>query len=312
MARIQIQEIPKWLLTVMNNLYEIADNLSYQTGKHAIRAGAGFLYNDDTITFPRSIRGSYSFSPSITPDGRQLSSLDNFRSGNYSGFSQTFGNPVITQTNPNLGLFAQDEWHIVPETFSLTAGSKFEYNSFGGFEVQPTGRFTWLPGGGQTVWGAVSRAVRTPTRIDQNFVAPNPFPSPAPPPFLIANPDFDSEKLIAYEIGYRIKPANNLSFDLAVYYNDYDDIRSVEPQSPSGVILQNNLAARSYGGSLGAKWRIADWWRVDGSVSYLQLDFHLTAAWLGDSPPAITAPAVPSLSPSAAAPSRICRKRPTR
>jgi iron complex outermembrane recepter protein len=181
-------------------------------------------------------------------------------------------------------VYAQDEWHIVPDKFSLTAGSKFEYNSFGGFEVQPTGRFTWLPGEGQTVWGAVSRAVRTPTRIDQNFVAPNPSPSPAPPPFLLANPDFESEVLIAYELGYRIKPANNLSFDLAVYYNDYDDIRSVEPQIPSGVILANNLTARSYGGSLSAKWRIADWWRVDGSVSFLQLDFQRTAGSADPSP----------------------------
>src|SRR6202023_1428392 len=56
--------------------------------------------------------------------------------------------------------YAQDEWHIVPDSFYITAGSKFEYNTFSGFEIQPTGRFTWLPGMGQTVWGAISRAVR--------------------------------------------------------------------------------------------------------------------------------------------------------
>jgi iron complex outermembrane receptor protein len=173
--------------------------------------------------------------------------------------------------------YAQDEWHIVPEKFSLTAGSKFEYNSFGGFEVQPTGRFTWLPGDGQTVWGAVSRAVRTPTRIDQDFVAPN--PSSPGDPVLLANPDFESEVVIAYELGYRVKPANNLSFDLAIYYNDYDDIRSVEPQSATGlpVIFENKLTARSYGGSLAMKWRVTDWWRLDGSVSFLQLDFQRKA-----------------------------------
>jgi iron complex outermembrane receptor protein len=177
-----------------------------------------------------------------------------------------------------ISAYVQDEWHIVPEKFSLTAGSKFEYNSFSGFEVQPTVRFTWLPGKSQTVWGAVSRAVRTPTRIDQDFVVPNPS-TPGLPPFLLANPDFESEELIAYELGYRVKPANNLSFDLAVYYNDYDNIRSVEPQSPSGfpVMLENNLTARSYGGSLAMQWRATDWWRLDGSVSFLQLDFHRKA-----------------------------------
>ena len=85
----------------LNKLYEIADNLSYQMGAHAIRAGADFLYNDDTITFPKSIRGSYSFS-----------SLANFLSGTYnnSGFTQTFNQFVVSQTNPNVGFYAQDEW----------------------------------------------------------------------------------------------------------------------------------------------------------------------------------------------------------
>ena len=85
----------------LNNLYEIADNLSYQAGAHAIRAGVDFLYNDTTITYPRTIRGSYSFS-----------SLANFLSGTYnnSGFTQTFNNSVVAQTNPNVGFFAQDEW----------------------------------------------------------------------------------------------------------------------------------------------------------------------------------------------------------
>src|SRR5262249_20777626 len=77
----------------LNKLYQVVDNLSYQTGAHAIRVGADFLDNDDTITFPRSIRGSYSFS-----------SLANFLSGTYnnSGFTQTFNNSVVAQTNPNL------------------------------------------------------------------------------------------------------------------------------------------------------------------------------------------------------------------
>ena len=85
----------------LNKLYEVVDNLSYQAGAHSIRVGADFLYNDDTITYPRSIRGSYSFS-----------SLANFLSGTYnnSGFTQTFNNSVIAQTNPNIGFYAQDEW----------------------------------------------------------------------------------------------------------------------------------------------------------------------------------------------------------
>lgn len=115
--------------------------------------------------------------------------------------------------------YVQDEWHIVPDKFSLTAGSKIEYNSFSGFEYQPSGRFAWTPTEEQTIWGAISRAVRTPTRIDQNLVAPN--PSSGAAPLLVANPNFESEDLIAYELGYRLKPTSRVFLDLAGYYNDY-------------------------------------------------------------------------------------------
>src|SRR6185369_10922972 len=36
----------------LNRLYELADNLSHQTGAHALRFGADFLYNDLTIAYP--------------------------------------------------------------------------------------------------------------------------------------------------------------------------------------------------------------------------------------------------------------------
>jgi iron complex outermembrane receptor protein len=174
-----------------------------------------------------------------------------------------------SDTQHLVSAYIQDEWHIVPDKFYLTGGSKFEYNTFSGFEIQPTGRFTWLPGMGQTIWGAISRAVRTPTRIDQNLVAPNPaFAAP----LLVTNPDFESETLIAYEVGYRIKANDKLSFDLAGYYNDYDNLRSVEPLAGGRFTFENKLVGESYGGSIAAKWQPAAWWRVDASVSLLHVD----------------------------------------
>ena len=100
----------------LNNLYEIANNLSYQAGPHAIRAGFDFLYNDDTITFPRSFRGSYAFS-----------SLPNFLSGAYNnaGFTQTFGQTVVAQTNPNIGFYAQDEWKV-NSRLTLNLGLRYD------------------------------------------------------------------------------------------------------------------------------------------------------------------------------------------
>jgi len=99
-----------------NRMFEVVDNLSHQAGAHALRAGVDFLFNDDTITFPGSNRGSYSFS-----------TLANFLSGVYNnaGFTQTFGTFVISQTNPNFGTYAQDEWKATPN-LTVNAGVRYD------------------------------------------------------------------------------------------------------------------------------------------------------------------------------------------
>jgi hypothetical protein len=124
----------------LNNLYEITDNLSYQIRSHAIRVGADFLSNSDTITFPRSIRGSYSFS-----------SLANFLAATYnnSGFTQTFNKFVVSQTNPNVGFYAQDEWKPSSRlTFNL--GLRYDLQFLESIatdtdNVSPRAGFAWSP-----------------------------------------------------------------------------------------------------------------------------------------------------------------------
>jgi hypothetical protein len=100
----------------VNDMYQVVNNLSHQMGAHAIRLGADVLYNDDRITFPRSVRGAYTFS-----------SLTNFLAGIYNnaGFTQTFGVDRVTQTNPNVGLYVQDEWKLSPDV-TLNLGLRYD------------------------------------------------------------------------------------------------------------------------------------------------------------------------------------------
>ncbi len=100
----------------VNELYQVVNNLSHQAGAHAYRVGADFLYNNDRITYPRAIRGSYAFS-----------STANFLAGVYNnaGFSQTFGATDVSQTNPNLGIYAQDEWKLNSDV-TLNLGVRYD------------------------------------------------------------------------------------------------------------------------------------------------------------------------------------------
>lgn len=123
-----------------NRLYEATDSISLRQGSHAFRAGVDFLYNSDTITFPRTIRGSYAFS-----------SLANFLSGTYnsSGFTQTFDVTKVSQTNPNAGFYAQDEWKVSP-TLTFNIGLRYDLEflktiATNTHNVSPRGGFAWSP-----------------------------------------------------------------------------------------------------------------------------------------------------------------------
>jgi len=167
--------------------------------------------------------------------------------------------------------FAQDEITLRPDRLYLTVGTKLEHNDYTGFEVQPSVRLAWRPDGDQTVWSAVSRAVRTPSRIDRDFYAP----AIAPFTLLQGGPNFVSEKLLSYELGYRVQPHRQLALALATFYNDYDDLRSIEPVNPPAVFpitLANGLKGKSYGAELTADYHVNERWGL--RAGYTELRSH--------------------------------------
>jgi iron complex outermembrane receptor protein len=183
--------------------------------------------------------------------------------------------------------FTQNEFTLVDERLRITLGSKFEHNDFTGFEIQPSARALWTPGYSQTFWASVSRAVRTPSRAESD-IRLNPAPPVPLPPGLITilgNPNLVSEELIAYEVGYRVQPINQLSFDLAAFYNDYENLRTLEPILPGPVSpsrIANELFGETYGAEISATAQVTNRWRLQGSYSYLEAQLHREAG-SGDS-----------------------------
>lgn len=178
----------------------------------------------------------------------------------------------IFQLDPNrktvwvANAFAQDRVALSP-TVSLTAGAKLERSTFTGWQVLPNARLAWQPGDRTLLWAAVSRAVRNPARVDTSLSAP---------PLLERNEDFRSEKLVAFEVGYRGRPSEALTLSVNAFYNRYDDIRTLE-YSPGGglpLLLSNGIEGRSYGFGAWANAQILPGWRasVGGTTLWKSFD----------------------------------------
>ncbi len=179
---------------------------------------------------------------------------------------------IITPENKTLQLynvFAQDQLALIPERLELTLGSKLSYNDYTEIEIQPTVRLAWTPDVRNTLWTSVSRAVRTPSRLDADYSTPT-----------LASPEyFKSEEVIAYELGYRTQPLEPFSFSLATYYNVYSNLRSIDTNltPPPIFYFANNLEATTYGFEFSVNYILTYWWRMKAGYSYIHESFTYTS-----------------------------------
>lgn len=190
--------------------------------------------------------------------------------------------------------FIQDDIRLIPDRLIVTVGSKIEHNDYTGFEIQPSIRFLWTPKDRHTIWGAVSRAVRTPSRYERDIeetsdimlpdhpVSEELFQGEAVAVNILGNEEsLDSETLMAYECGYRLKPLASLWLDATTFYYDYDELIGIrmgepyvktEPYSHYVIpyYFKNNLRGEAYGVEIAADWQAVPQLRLRASYSYLK------------------------------------------
>jgi iron complex outermembrane receptor protein len=215
------------------------------------------------------------------------------------GFGARWSPSDIIQTVPTVNFlphhqddnlysaFVQDQITIVQNQLWLTLGSKFEHNIFTGWENEPSGRVLWTPTSHQTVWAAVTRAVRTPSRIDEDLQLTG-FVSTPPPIYICVcdNAKFDSEKLLGYEAGYRKLFGPRLYLDIAAFHNKYNDLTSygdatislTSTPPPLAVLISlpfaNGIMGSTNGGEFSPEWKASRWMEVRATYSYVTMNLE--------------------------------------
>lgn len=198
------------------------------------------------------------------------------------GLGYRFTHDIVTNSRP-LGFFpshldhslvsgfVQDEIALAQNVF-LTLGTKLEHNDYTGFEAEPTARLRWSMSQKHMVWAAVSRAVRTPSRVDRDLKEPTEFPI-----LLEGSSDFESETLIAYELGYRAALTSRISASVSTFYNDYSDLRSASftPATIIPFFFANNLEGETHGIELSATYQPLAWWRLRAGFDVLKESLHV-------------------------------------
>ena len=168
--------------------------------------------------------------------------------------------------------FVQDEIALIPDRLHVALGTKVEHNDYTGYEIQPSGRVSWRLSPSGTLWAAVARALRTPSRIDRELFARV---SVTPASYLAGGPGFRSEEELAYELGYRHQQGS-LALSVATFYSRYHGLRSVEqvnPPAPDTVVIGNGQYGESYGAELTVDYLITKGWRV--RAGHTELRVHI-------------------------------------
>jgi iron complex outermembrane recepter protein len=176
-------------------------------------------------------------------------------------------------------LYGQDEIKIVPKRLSLTLGVKEEHNPFTGWEVEPSGRLLFRATEHQTVWASISRAVRIPSQLEEDFRLTAPV-TPTLELLVAGNKNFMPETLLGYEAGYRRLITSNFYIDVAGFFNEYKQLQGMLPaviendpvvnESAFTILYGNTVQGSTRGIEFAPDWKVTSRWRMGGAYSLLR------------------------------------------
>lgn len=189
-------------------------------------------------------------------------------------FDNTYMASVLPENNRTdlFSGFIQDEISILPETLIFTIGTKVEKNEFTGSEVQPSARLLWKPYENQSFWASVSRAVRTPSRVEHNSeVVLGVLPVPPNSPIIsYGNKNLEAEEVVSWETGYRFMESI-FSFDATFFYNEYDHLLDFVSTDPVTVNFRSGMEGNSHGVEVNTAWKPLEWLKTELNYSYIRL-----------------------------------------
>lgn len=133
-----------------------------------------------------------------------------------------------------LGFYLQDTYEV-NKAVNVTLGTKVEKHSEVGTSFQPTLRTLWKVADNHRLWMAASKAQNTPARSHYDYNASDLYTIPPgewfPLPVLLvlqSRPDETKHTILrSFEAGYRYRFKDVLSIDVAVYDNEYHNLRDI-------------------------------------------------------------------------------------
>ncbi|MEJ1963082.1 MAG: TonB-dependent receptor [Gammaproteobacteria bacterium] len=184
------------------------------------------------------------------------------RDDTHSGLSGLVDVLPLSRSDQVQTVFAQDTIGLVPERLNLTLGLKYESTDYASAEWLPNVRLAWTPNADQTWWASVGEATRTPSRLESDLT------------FLSTirlGDQFHAEHVRAYELGQRQLVTSGLWYDVALFYNDYTDLRTSE----AGGLARNFMYGHSSGAEVALRWEPLDFWRIDTAYTWLLMGLGL-------------------------------------